>query len=364
MDLKKTSTIRIRKGLLPFSFIYGLGVKFRNLLFNINIFKRQSFDIPIICIGNISVGGTGKTPHSEYLINLLQSNGFRVALLSRGYKRKTSGFLLATSDNTALDIGDEPFQIKQKYPETYVAVDANRVRGINKLLKLELPPDVIIMDDGLQHRYVFPSYSILLTSYNSPYYEDKLLPAGRLREKLTIKETIDDFIITKCPDEIKPLDLRLFEHKVNPYPFQDVFFTNFNYHALVSVFGKQTMPIKDLTQKQILLVTGIANPLVLVNKLREYTSFPVKSYTFPDHYQFVQRDVNNIVQKYNEIQGDKILIFTEKDATRLLHLSKLDDTIINNSFYIPIDVHFIVDNQEELFKTKILNHVRTYTKDS
>lgn len=166
---------------------------------------------------------TGKTPHSEYLINLLQTNGFRVALLSRGYKRKTSGFLLATGDNTALDIGDEPFQIKQKYPETYVAVDANRVRGINKLLKLELPPDVIIMDDGLQHRYVFPSYSILLTSYNSPYYEDKLLPAGRLREKLTIKETIDDFIITKCPDELKPLDLRLFEHKVNPFPFQDVF---------------------------------------------------------------------------------------------------------------------------------------------
>ena len=363
MKLDKTSTIKIRKGLLPFSFVYGLGVKFRNMLFHSNVFKRQSFDIPIICIGNISVGGTGKTPHSEYIIHLLEANGFRVALLSRGYKRKTNGFVLSTSASTALDIGDEPFQIKQKFPNIYVAVDGNRVRGIQKLLQLESPPDVIIMDDGLQHRYVFPSYSILLTSYDRPYYDDKLLPAGNLREKLTIKDTIDDFIITKCPDDLKPLDLRLFEYKVNPYPFQDVFFTNFNYRGLVSIFGGQTIPIEKLRHKHILLVTGIANPFVLVNKLREFTNYPIKAFTFPDHYQFSKKDISNIVQKYEDIEGEKILVFTEKDATRLLHLPYLDNTVINDSFYVPIDVNFIIDNQEELFRTKILNHVRTYTKD-
>lgn len=363
MKLDKTSAIHIRKGLLPLSIIYGLGVKCRNFMFSTKMLKRHSFDIPIFCIGNIAVGGTGKTPHSEFVIEVLVNAGYKVALLSRGYKRKTKGFLLASENSSVLDIGDEPFQIKQKYPQIYVAVDENRVNGIERLLKLDTPPDVIIMDDGLQHRYVIASYNILLTSYDRPYFKDELLPAGRLREKMTIKESISDFFITKCPNDLKPLELRLFEHQIDPYPYQDVFFTNLNYQALTAVFSNKTIEVSQLKDKHILLVAGIANPLVLINQLKQYTNLPVKSFTFPDHYQFTKVDIAQILEKYNKIEGDKVLLFTEKDATRLLHLNHLDPIIVEDSYSIPIKINFMLENQEELFRNKILNHVRTYTKD-
>ena len=191
--------------LWPLSVLYGLGVSIRNRLFNLGILKIREFDIPIICVGNITVGGTGKTPHTESLINELK-NDYRVACLSRGYKRKTSGFVLATENSTANDIGDEPMQIKNKFPEITVAVDADRVRGIKKLMQLPEKPEVIILDDGFQHRYVKADINIMLIDYNRPIYEDHLLPLGRLRESIHAKDRANYVIVTKCPANISPIE--------------------------------------------------------------------------------------------------------------------------------------------------------------
>ena len=186
--------------LWPLSILYGIGVSIRNRLFNLGILKIREFDVPIICVGNITVGGTGKTPHTESLINELK-NAYRVACLSRGYKRKTSGFVLATENSTANDIGDEPMQIKNKFPEITVAVDADRVRGIKKLMQLPEKPEVIILDDGFQHRYVKADINIMLIDYNRPIYEDHLLPLGRLRESIHAKDRANYVIVTKCHRE-------------------------------------------------------------------------------------------------------------------------------------------------------------------
>lgn len=363
MELERASiSINIRKGLLPVSFFYGIGVNFRNFLFQTKILKRKSFNVPIICIGNITVGGTGKTPHVEYILKLLKQQ-YKVAIISRGYKRKTSGFVLADVASTALDIGDEPYQIKKKYPDVEVAVDGDRVRGINKLLKLENPPDVIIMDDGLQHRYVKPSYNILLTDFNRPYYLDKLLPAGRLREKLKYKDTINDFFVTKCPLDLSALNIRLIEHQIRPYPFQGVFFTTFKYNSILSVFGNDTIEISELKSKHILLVTGIANPDPLIKQIRLLTKYPIKTILFEDHYQFKDEDIKRIEDDYSKLSESKIVLFTEKDAVRLLHLN-LEDTIKKSLYYIPINVEFIEETQKKIFEDKILNHVKSYSRNS
>lgn len=178
-------TVKIRKWLLPISWVYASVVYLRNKLFDWKILEQKKFNIPIICVGNITVGGTGKTPHTEYIVGLLQRNGYRVAVLSRGYGRSTNGYILSDENSTSRTIGDEPFQIKRKFPEINVAVDGDRRRGIKKLLKLENPPQVIVLDDAFQHRYVKPSLTILLTDYNRPMNTDAMLPAGSLREPFT-----------------------------------------------------------------------------------------------------------------------------------------------------------------------------------
>lgn len=232
----KKQSVHINWWLLPISWLYGFVVCIRNRLFKWGILKSEEFDIPVICIGNITVGGTGKTPHTEYLVKLLKDK-YRIAVLSRGYGRKTKGFILAGSDSTSRQIGDEPLQIKQKFPEVLVAVDAKRTRGIHNLMALEDPPEVILLDDAFQHRYVKPSYSIVLTNYNRPAYLDKLLPAGRLRESFGHIYKASMIVVTKCPDDLKPIDYRLITHEINPYPYQSLFFTRFTYKQLVPVFA-------------------------------------------------------------------------------------------------------------------------------
>ena len=197
--------IKINKWLLPLSWIYGIGVKLRNTLFSIGILKTRSFDVPVIAVGNITVGGSGKTPHVEYLTRLLK-NTFRTAVLSRGYKRKSSGFVQATAETTMPEIGDEPFQMKQKYPDVIVAVDKNRCHGIDTLVENDKDIDVILLDDAFQHRYVKPGINILLVDYHRLIIYDKLLPAGRLREPLSGKNRADIVIVTKCPKGMKPME--------------------------------------------------------------------------------------------------------------------------------------------------------------
>ena len=223
-----------RPALLPFSPFYGMVVRIRNLLFDINILRSTRFNIPVISVGNITVGGTGKTPHVEYLVQLLR-NDYKLAVLSRGYKRKTNQFILASKSSGITEIGDEPKQIKLKFPGVYVAVDSNRVRGIRTLMQSIHNLDMVILDDAYQHRYVKAGLSILLIDYNRPIFKDMLLPAGNLREPRNNLNRADIIIVTKCPEILTSSQRGDFITRLRPNSKQAIFFTKFAYGSPVPV---------------------------------------------------------------------------------------------------------------------------------
>ncbi len=353
----------INKWLIIPSWIYGFIVFVRNKLFDWKILKEKQYDIHIISVGNITVGGTGKTPHIEYLISILRNN-YKIAVLSRGYKRKTSGFLIATHHSTHKDIGDEPLQIKLKFPEVMVAVDESRRRGIRKLMALKEKPDIILLDDAFQHRYVKPSLSIMLTDFNRPVYKDMMLPAGRLREPFNNMARANIIVMTKCPMDLKPIDIRIITHELNIYPYQTLLFTTVEYGDLVSLFNKkdlfsrEEMPIRCIAGKKVLMVTGIANPMPMQKELEKYTEW-VQVLKFPDHHDFTTDDIKRIEQKFNEInEPDSITIVTEKDAVRLLERNDLSDPLKRSLFYLPIQIAFISAEEKLQFNDKIKRHVR------
>lgn len=356
----KTKPVYINKWLLPFSWLYGFIVYIRNKFFDWGIFKQEEFDVPVICIGNISVGGTGKTPHTEYLICLLQQK-YRVAVLSRGYKRKSSGFVLADHTSTSKDIGDEPYQIKCKFPGIIVAVDGNRRRGIRKLLQLENPPQLILLDDAFQHRYVKPSFTIVLSDYTRPVYEDTLLPAGRLREPFSKIDDANIIIVTKCPPDLQPIDYRIISHDINVFPYQGLYFTTFGYLQLKPVFADYgfASPLNSLSGKHLLLVTGIASPEMIISKLSEYTD-KIETITYPDHYDFKAKDIEHISYTFNNISAeDKLIVVTEKDSTRLVLNNNISEDIKQKMYYLPIEVKFM--DKEEDFRESVLKHVKQFT---
>lgn len=355
------NTLHIKKWLLPLSWLYGFIVFIRNKMFECKILKQKSYDIPVICVGNITVGGTGKTPHTEYLIELLRSN-YRVAVLSRGYKRKSKGFVLADTNSTVGQIGDEPYQIKAKFPEIIVAVDSERQRGIETLLALpeDKRPDVILLDDAFQHRYVKPSFTILLTDYNRLMTKDKLLPAGRLREPVYYAEKANVIIVTKCPDGITPLDQRLLAKEIQVYPYQDLFYTSFRYGSLTPVFAenKEELSLKKLQNKDVLIVAGIANPRPFFRKVKRYVK-QAETIQYPDHYQFTSKDILDIKSRLASMAGkEKVIIVTEKDAARLLSMDNIDEEIRSILYYLPIRVSFVNEEDKKLFNNKIVDHVR------
>ncbi|MBR3390103.1 MAG: tetraacyldisaccharide 4'-kinase, partial [Prevotella sp.] len=266
--------VKINKWLLPFSWLYGIGVRIRNKLFDFNILKSKVYDIPVIAVGNISVGGTGKTPHVEYLIRLLKSQA-KVAVLSRGYKRKTKGFVLADENSTVRDIGDEPFQMKRKFPDIYVAVDEKRCDGIERLITDEQTKetDVILLDDAFQHRYVKPGINILLVDYHRQLIHDKLLPAGSMREHKEGKNRADIVIITKCPESLRPMDFRVITKAMNLYPYQTLLFTTIEYDNLQPMYCGESRPLDSIERNEhVLLLTGIASPQYLMSDLEKYSN--------------------------------------------------------------------------------------------
>lgn len=355
--------IKLKKYLYPLSFLYGLIVSVRNKLFGMGILKEKEFDIPIICVGNITAGGTGKTPHIEYLIRLLKPH-FKVAVLSRGYKRKTSGFILADEKSTPKTIGDEPYQIFSKFPDVLVAVDEDRRRGIASLLNREdgKTPGIILLDDAFQHRYVKPGFSILLSDYGRPIYEDALLPVGLLREPLRAKNRANVVIVTKCPEDLMPIDARIIEKNLNLFPYQNLFFTTFRYQRLKPLFadtGQVEIEPDSLTKgTDVLLVTGIASPKPLLDKLTN-CGCSVTHMAYPDHYWYTKNDTDRIEKKYAEIKSEnKIIVVTEKDAVRLLDLGFLSDDVKKNIYYLPIEVFFF-RNEEKDFDEIIEKYVET-----
>ncbi len=354
----------IRRSLLPLSWLYGWGVNLRNKLYDAHILKQKKYDIPVICVGNLTVGGTGKTPHIEYLVKLLSSR-YKVCVLSRGYKRKSRGFVEVEPDSDVEDVGDEPLQIKQKFPDALVVVDKNRNKAIEKILKMQedKKPDVILMDDGYQHRSVIPSLSILLVDSNRPIFEDTLLPAGNLREPLSAKARASIVLVTKCDPQMRPIDFRIYANGLDLFPYQSLYFTSFDYGDLKPLFPEfqsEEIMLNDLRKKHVVLVTGIASPKPLIDKLerKTYNLYPI---LFGDHHQFTIKDIETINKRLKNIDDDDIVIVTtEKDAVRFKTLKTLDDYIKSILYYIPVEIKFIKKSERESFNKKIYNHVRSY----
>ena len=357
--------IHINEWLIPLSWLYGIGVGFRNQLFNIGLLKQHDYDIPIISVGNITVGGAGKTPHVEYLIRLLKDK-VKVAVLSRGYKRKTHGYVLANDSSTVTDIGDEPYQMKQKYQDVHIAVDKKRVDGIAHITgdAETNDTDVILLDDAFQHRYVKPGINILLVDYHRLIIYDKLLPAGRLREPLSGKNRADIVIITKCPKDLKPMEFRVLTKAMNLYPYQSLYFTTIEYESLTPLFAKEKSTIEKeaLEDKHVMLITGIASPKQIIIDLKPHVK-EMTTLAFSDHHQFKSKDIMKINETFNAIKGEKIIVTTEKDATRLEQLEGLSEEVKQNLYVLPIKVKFMI-NQEEEFNDKIIDYVRKNSRNS
>ena len=340
------------------SLFYGLAVSLRNELFNLRLLSSKEFDLPVISIGNITAGGTGKTPHTEYIAALLKAK-FKVAVLSRGYKRKTRGFYLVQTTSTVRQVGDEPLQIKLKFNELIVAVDANRVRGIRRLIALPEKPDVILLDDAFQHQYVTPGINILLTDYNHLITKDSLLPYGRLRESASNKSRATIIIVTKCPEEIKPIDERIIIKELNIRPYQNLYFSRITYGNLIPVFNSEVdSPIVELTDGlAVLMVTGIANP-VLLKKYFTHGSRDIREMIFKDHHQFSPKDIDRIKTKFNSISNpNKLIITTEKDMVRFRDLNSIPEVIRQNLYYVPVKISFM-NNAGREFNRKILDYVK------
>lgn len=346
----------------PLSLLYGFITYVRNKMFDFNILSSHEFEIPVISVGNITVGGTGKTPHIEYLISLLKDE-FNIATLSRGYKRKTRGFVEAAGESTAQQVGDEPLQIKRKYPETTVAVNSSRVEGINELLKKDDKLNAVLLDDAFQHRHVKPGMSILLIDYNRPITRDHMLPYGRLRESAYERKRANIILITKCPEKMKPIERRIIRKELNLFPYQTLHFTSLTYGPLLGVFpeaaDKRSREEYKKLKPWILLITGIASPRLFKRHVRGIST-RIQEMNYPDHHAFSDKDIIEITEKFNKMGGDeheKIVITTEKDAMRLKQFEKLDERIKKSLYYIPVKIKFL-DNEESIFNKHIINYVR------
>ena len=352
MDLSNILNKDQRKSIMdalltPFSWGYGAGVWLRNTAFNIGLLPQEEFDVPVVSVGNITVGGTGKTPHVEYIIEALYRR-YHLAVLSRGYKRKTKGFILASNNMTPRDIGDEPSQIYRKYGGLItLAVCEKRRKGIRELLRIDPDINLILLDDGFQHRYVIPKVNIVLVDYNRPPYQDKLMPLGTLREPKERLLRCEMVVVTKCPSDLTAMDRRMMKKELDlfPPPSQQLFFSNIRYADPVPVFPVQSPQLTSLQwlrdDDAVLCLTGIATPMPLVRYLRQFST-SVKVMHFDDHHFFTRKDFNDIFKVYKNLQGKrKFIITTEKDAVRIMNNPYYPPTKRNCIYYIPMKVGFL-----------------------
>jgi tetraacyldisaccharide 4'-kinase len=334
----------------------------RGFLFDNKIIKSKEYPFPIIGVGNITVGGSGKTPHVEYLVKMLQDE-MKVAVLSRGYKRDTKGFVLAKNGTTMREIGDEPFQMHKKFPDITVAVDANRCRGIETIMSMPDTNDtgVIILDDAYQHRYITPGLNILLVDYHRLISNDTLLPAGRLREPASATCRADIVIMTKCPTDMKPMDYRILQRAMNLMPFQNMYYTTMVQKPLRPLFPDEAPEIYDETQlPAVLMITGIASPEHMIADF-EGKCKKLVLMKFPDHHYFTASDVEAINLQYRMMEKPAVIITTEKDGVRLTSTPGLSD-IVRKSIYIqPIEVQFIQD--EDKFINQITKYVHKNSRN-
>lgn len=334
--------------LFPLSILYDLITKIRNLLFDFGVLKSTYFSLPVIVVGNLSVGGTGKTPQIEYLIRLLKDK-YNIAVLSRGYKRKTTGFLIVNNSHSALHVGDEPLQYFKKFKNITVAVNEKRKQGIEELIS-QKSPKVILLDDAFQHRAVKGSFYILLTKYDDLFTDDFLLPTGNLRESRVGAERTDIIIVTKCPLNLNQDQKEIILAKFNKYK-KDVFFTNISYADKIS--GQYQFSLEELKDFEILLITGIANPSPLLRFLKDQ-QISFRHLKYPDHHQFSKKEITRINHDFDAIKSNKKLILTtEKDYTRL-------SGELKELCYLEIGIRFF-DDKEVVFNKMIMSHIDAYS---
>lgn len=332
----------IRFILFPFSLIYGTIILIRNFLFYKELRKGVQFDLPIICIGNLSTGGTGKTPHTELLVEKL-ANSYNIAVLSRGYKRLSKGYVRADEKTTWEDVGDEPLQYFYKYGnQVSVQVDEERIRGVIRIAGDQPKTDLVLLDDAYQHRSIKPGFSILLTDYSKPFFEDFILPVGDLREFRSGKNRADYIVVTKCPKTISEREKRVFTNKINPRKNQRVFFSQILYKGVFKLSGEKVQELP----KNILLITGIAKPQPILNYLNGKN---VKHLNYPDHYRFKARDIEKITNIFdNFADGNKMILTTVKDLMRLRIFKKFCEEYQKEIHYLDISVK--IDNETEFLK--------------
>ncbi len=336
--------MNLRKFLFPFSLIYDGITSLRNMAYDKGWKESKSYNVPVICVGNLSVGGTGKSPMIEYLIEMLKDD-YKVSVLSRGYKRATKGFLEVSSNHTSEEVGDEPLQFKENFPEITVAVCASRQEGIEKLISRS---EVILLDDAFQHRKVNPYYTLLLTTFDDLYVDDLILPAGNLRESSSGAERADVIVVTKCPDNVPYATLQDVQYKLSPKPDQKVYFTRIGYDR--QIHGRtESMPLTYLKGKKFTLVTGIANPKPLESYLRN-GGYRFDHKKFPDHHPFSDSEIE-------KLRESEIILTTEKDYMRLQ--DRLQKFAL---YYLPIKTIFLND-QESFFKENLLEALENFRRD-
>lgn len=331
--------------LTPLSWIYGAGAYLRNKIYDWGIKKSEQFDVPVVSVGNLTVGGTGKTPHVEYIVDNLAS-AYHVAVLSRGYKRKTKGFVLAGTNSTPDTIGDEPYQIYRKFGyKARVAVCENRAKGIRKLLEIDPNINLIILDDAFQHRGVQPKVNMLLIDYSRPVENDHLLPLGRLRESKMSRYRADIVIVTKVPDGKQPIDFRMYKKNLDLWDYQELFFSSIRYGELEPVFEKEnrfSLRMSDLRESDaVLLISGIANPRPFI---RHFKKYPCRARVahFADHHDFTRSELEDIANRFDNLKGARrLIITTEKDAVRLAHNPYFPEHLKPYIFYLPITVEIL-----------------------
>lgn len=352
--------MKFRWYLWPLAWIYGCVVYLRNCFFDWKWIKSCSFTTAVISVGNITVGGTGKTPHVEYLLTTLQQH-FKVAMVSRGYKRKSRGMQVASAQSTCKQLGDEPYQIHQKFPQVQVVADAQRCRAIQYIESQQPTTQVVVLDDAFQHRYVEPGMSILLVDYHRLITKDKLLPVGNLRESAANRYRASVIIVTKCPPTIQPIELRNLYNEMQPRPYQRIFYTYYQYASLKPLYSQ--IETVSLVNAAVLLVTGVAQPQPMVDYLLQQGAH-VSAISFPDHHDFTAQNWKVIEQRFQQLSGtQKIMVITEKDAARIAQSPCVPAALQSYIWVLPIKVCFLQDRAKE-FNQYIIDYVSKNKRNS
>jgi tetraacyldisaccharide 4'-kinase len=346
--IKPDGMIRFRRLLLPFSWLYGAIMALRNKLFDFGILSSVQYSLPVISVGNLTVGGTGKTPVTEHLLHLLLPN-YRCATLSRGYGRKTKGVIISGSTDNYTSIGDEPMQMKLKFPQATIAVAEKRVDGLSTLLNWPSPPEVVLLDDAFQHRYVKPGLSIMVMDYHRPLWKDSCLPAGNLREKASGINRAHVIIINKCPAGLESQEALKLSQQLKLKNQQPVFFTAIDYMDPVPIANSPSEgPLTQVLSREnasFLAVTGIGNPGPFYESLKRYY-IPFETLTFKDHHAFTADDLRQMAGK--EATHPRLqmpIITTEKDAIRLYDTPGMTPELLSRLWYVPIRLKFLFNEQ-------------------